>query len=179
MRKLRPEDDSDIECLEVNMKIRILLGCFVLVMAGFSPMIAQTVVASRAPAGFDPARDAAKDIREAVAEAGASGKRVLLDVGGEWCIWCRRLDTLFVTHPALEEYRNAHYVTVKVNWSKENKNEEVLSRYPKVAGYPHLFVLDKDGTLIQSQNTGDLEKGKGHDPEKVMAFLRRWATGPL
>jgi hypothetical protein len=99
------------------------------------------------------------------------------------CFWSRRLDTLFVTHPALEEVREANYVTVKVNWSKENKNEAVLSRYPAIKGYPHLFVLENDGTLLHSQDTGELEipkklepeKGKGHDPEKVMAFLRRWA----
>lgn len=124
---------------------------------------------------FDPARDAAEDIRQAVAEARSSGRRVLLDVGGEWCIWCRRLDTLFTVRRDLREYRDAHFVVVKVNWSKENKNEKVLSRYPPVSGYPHLFVLDADGTLLRSQNTGDLEKGKGHDPEKVMQFLRTWA----
>jgi len=125
---------------------------------------------------FDPARDAARDIADAVALGHSTGKRVLLDVGGEWCIWCRRLDSLFVSHPALEEERRAHYVTVKVNWSKENKNEQVLSRYPPVKGYPHLFVLDAEGTLVHSQDTGALEKGKGHDPEKVMAFLRQWAA---
>jgi len=124
---------------------------------------------------FDPSRDAAADIQNAVAEARSTGRRVLLDVGGEWCIWCRRLDTLFTVHPELEKYREAHYVVVKVNWSPENKNEKVLSRYPPVSGYPHLFVLGADGTLLHSQNTGELEKGKGHDPEKVMAFLRAWA----
>ena len=31
---------------------------------------------------YDPARDAAKDIDDAVAEAARSGKRVLLEVGG-------------------------------------------------------------------------------------------------
>jgi len=124
---------------------------------------------------FDPSRDAAKDIQAALRQAEASGRRVILDVGGEWCIWCRRLDSLFASHPEIEEYRRAHFVTVKVNWSPENKNEQVLSHYPKVAGYPHLFVLESDGTLLKSQDTGELEKGKGHDPEKVMAFLKKWA----
>ncbi|HEX7572605.1 MAG TPA: thioredoxin family protein [Bacteroidota bacterium] len=124
---------------------------------------------------FDPARDAANDIRLAVTEARTSGRRVLLDVGGDWCIWCRRLDTLFTAHRELVEYRDAHYVVVKVNWSKENKNEGVLSRYPAVSGYPHLFVLGSDGSLVHSQDTGALEKGRGHDPEKVMAFLKKWA----
>ncbi len=126
---------------------------------------------------FDPSRDAAADIRSALAEARHSGRRVLLDVGGNWCVWCRRLDTLFTTHPDLERFREAHYVVVKVNWSPENKNESVLSRYPAIRGYPHLFVLDGDGTLVRSEDTGELEKGKGHDPEKVMAFLRAWAAG--
>jgi hypothetical protein len=64
---------------------------------------------------------------------------------------------------------------VKVNWSPENKNEAVLSQYPKIPGYPHLFVLDATGKLVRSQDTGELEAGKGHDPEKVRAFLKRWA----
>jgi hypothetical protein len=44
-----------------------------------------------------------------------------------------------------------------------------------VSGYPHLFVLESDGSLVHSQETGALEKGKGHDPDKVMAFLKKWA----
>ena len=126
-------------------------------------------------ARFDPARDAAADIRGGVAEARRTGRRELLDVGGEWCIWCRRLDTLFTVHTELEKFREAHFVVVKVNWSPENKNESVLSRYPPVRGYPHLFVLENDGTLLYSEDTGELEKGKGHDPDRVMAFLRAWA----
>jgi thiol:disulfide interchange protein len=124
---------------------------------------------------FDPARDAAQDVRLAVAEAKRTGKNVLLDVGGEWCIWCRRLDSLFVRRADLAEARERWYVTVKVNYSKENKNEKLLSAYPKIPGYPHLFVLDASGKLLQSQDTGALESGKGHDPEKIMTFLRRWA----
>lgn len=124
---------------------------------------------------FDPARDAAKDIEQAVRLASASGRRVLLDVGGEWCVWCHRLDQLFADNPDLAAFLEKHYVVVKVNWSKENKNEEVLSRYPKVAGYPHLFVLEKDGSLLHSQETGALEEGKGHSKEKVLAFLKEWA----
>lgn len=124
---------------------------------------------------FDEKRDAAADIRHAVAEAKRSGRRVLLDVGGEWCVWCHRLDSLFVKNPDLNEYLHANFVVVKVNWSKNNKNEEVLSKYPRVAGYPHLFVLDETGRLLHSQDTSELEEGKGHSREKMFAFLRTWA----
>mgnify|MGYP001396386387 FL=1 len=64
-----------------------------------------------------------------------------------------------------------------MNVSKENDNRAFLSRWPKVAGYPHLFVLDADGRLLHSQDTGALELGKGYDAAKVRAFLERFAPG--
>ncbi len=124
---------------------------------------------------FDEKRDAAADIKLGVAEAKRSGRRVLLDVGGEWCIWCHRLDTLFMKHRDLADFMHKNFVVVKINYSKENKNEQVLSKYPKIPGYPHLFVLDAKGKLLHSQDTGELEEGKGHSKEKVFAFLEKWA----
>jgi thioredoxin-related protein len=123
---------------------------------------------------FDPTRDAAKDIANAVTEAKKSGKRIILDVGGEWCSWCHKLDKFFAENADVTQFMNDHYIVVKVNYSKENKNEAVLSRYPAVKGYPHLFVLDSDGTLVHSQDTGELESGDHHDHDKVLAFLKKW-----
>lgn len=124
---------------------------------------------------FDPKADAAKDIAAGVARAKKEKKRVILDVGGEWCIWCHRLDDLFTTNADVMKLLAAKYVVVKVNFSPENKNEAVLSKYPKISGYPHLFVLDADGKLLHSQDTGLLETGDHHDPDKVITFLKKWA----
>lgn len=126
---------------------------------------------------FDPNRDAAKDIAAAVSEAARSGKRVLVEVGGNWCIWCHEMERYFEEHADLRALRDRNYVTVKVNWSSENKNEAVLSRYPKIPGYPHLFVLDENGALIHSQDTSKLEDGKkSYDLKEFTAFLTRWAS---
>lgn len=128
---------------------------------------------------FDPTRDAEKDIKDAVTEAKKSNRRILLDVGGEWCIWCHRLDELFESNQDLNEFLHNNFVVVKINYSKENENKEVLSKYPKVAGYPHFFILDKNGKFLHSQNTGDLEEGKGHDKEEVFTFLKKWAPSKM
>ncbi|MEW6510029.1 MAG: thioredoxin family protein [Bacteroidota bacterium] len=160
---------------QVTVLVSLLAAVMIAWMVG--PAIQHSAAQEQvAVAKFDPSRDAARDLRDAISEAGRTGKRVLVDVGGEWCVWCRRLDSLFAGNRALNEFRAAHYVTIKVNWSKENKNEAVLSRFPKVAGYPHLFVLESDGSLLHSQDTGELEKGKGHDPAQVMVFLQKWAA---
>ena len=57
----------------------------------------------------------------------------------------------------------------------EKKNEKVLARYGKVEAFPHLFVLEKNGKLLHSQDTGLLETGDHHDSNKVIPFLKKWA----
>ncbi len=128
---------------------------------------------------YDPKRDAAKDIDAAVAEAKRSGRRVLLEVGGEWCIWCHRLDDFLSENKKLGVLLERNFVVVKVNYSPENKNEKVLSRYPEVAGYPHFFVLDREGQLLRSQDTAKLEEDKSYNAKRFKTFLTRWGPAGL
>lgn len=125
---------------------------------------------------FDPARDAARDVATAVATAKAQGKRVIVDVGGEWCPWCHILDRFVLSNPDVKALIDSKYVWVKVNFSRENKNEAVLSKWPAVKGYPHLFVLNADGKLLHSQETGSLEAGKDYDKAKFVAFLKTYGN---
>ncbi len=130
---------------------------------------------AQAPAGpFDASRDVAKDFEAAKVEAKRTHKRILLDVGGNWCSWCRLMDRFYGEQKDLRELRDRHFVTLLVNYSPEQKNEAFLGQFPKVKGYPHFFVLDADGKLLHSQDTGVLEDGKGYSREKMAAFLKAW-----
>lgn len=159
--------------------IRYSISFFALLVIVSCPAFAQTGSAAKPHwiplERFDEKRDAAADIKLGIAEAKRSGRRLLLDVGGEWCIWCHRFDTLLMRNPDLSDFMHKNFVVVKLNYSKENKNKNVLSKYPKIPGYPHLFVLDAKGKLLHSQDTGELEEGKGHSKEKVLTFLQTWA----
>lgn len=124
---------------------------------------------------YDPKANPSIDLKKTIEVATQTKKRILLDVGGEWCIWCHRLDDFFASNLDVTEYLKNNFVVMKVNFSKENDNEAFLKQFPKVAGYPHLFVLDSDGKFLHSQDTGKLEKDKGHDREKVFEFLKQWS----
>jgi thiol:disulfide interchange protein len=123
---------------------------------------------------FDPKRDGAKDVQAAVAKATKENKRILLDVGGEWCIWCKRMDEFFIAQKDIGAMLKKNFIVVKVNFSPENENKELLSKYPKITGYPHMFVLEKDGSFLHSQDTALLEEGSGYSREKMIAFLAKW-----
>lgn len=127
------------------------------------------------PWRFEPARDAAADLETALRMARASRRRVLVEIGGEWCSWCHIMDRFFAANPEIKRIRDANFIWLKVNFSKENRNEALLARWPKVAGYPHLFVLDANGRLLRSQDTGELEAGKDYDPVAFRAFLVEWS----
>ena len=124
---------------------------------------------------YDPKRDATQDIREAAAEAKRTNRRILLEVGGEWCSWCHHMDDFFVAHSDLTALRDKNFVIVKINFSEENQNKEVLAQYPAIEGYPHLFVLASDGTLVHSQDTSALEEGKSYNLDRFTTFLAYWA----
>ena len=154
---------------------RVSFIVFVLIVVLTTNLTAQDKSESTTPK-FDPARDPFKDLKEVVVDAQKTNKRILLDVGGEWCIWCHRLDGFLEAHPDLKNFMHDNFVVLKVNWSPENKNEKFLSQYPKVAGFPHIYILEKDGKLLFSKNTGELEKEKSYDAEKIMNFLKEWAA---
>lgn len=149
---------------------KILLFLAILVLMVLRPALATGSLPDR----FDPTRDAAADVATAVAMAKAQGKRVLVDVGGDWCSWCRLLDAFFAANVDARKLRDDNYVWVKVNWSPQNRNEALLSRWPRIQGYPHLFVLDGAGRLLHSQNTGLLEDAEGerYETSKFLDFLR-------
>jgi thioredoxin-related protein len=146
-------------------------------LASACALLVATAWAQQPPSQrFDPRRDAQADVQQALALAQAEGKKVLIDVGGEWCSWCHILDRFIAAHPEVQRTLQAEYVRVKVNFSPQNRNEKVLGRWPKPTGYPHLYVLDAAGQLLASQPSVELEAGQDYDEAKVLAFLKRHAA---
>lgn len=128
---------------------------------------------------FDPQRDAAADIQAAIAEARRTNKRILVDVGGDWCQYCHQMDQLFQEHPELLELRDKTFITVAVYYGTDKKNEQALSHYPKVEGIPHIYVLDSRGAVLHSQHVLELRKNGKYDPHTMKEFLTKWAPSPL
>jgi thiol:disulfide interchange protein len=127
-------------------------------------------------AGYDDKADPAQELAALVPAAQASHRRILLVVGGEWCVWCHYLHDFLEKDTDIRSLWDERFVTLHVNWTEENRNEAFLSRYPKIPGYPHIFVLDEDGTFLHSQGTEVLESGRGYSKEAIRAFLEKWSA---
>lgn len=145
-------------------------------------MAAHLIVAAAAEAApgaiFDPTADPAFELARARKAARAENKNLLLDIGGNWCVWCKILDGALHREPVLKRLVDRNYVLVHVNVSPENLNRSFMSRFPTATGYPFLIVLTPNGKTLHAQNGLEFQKGKspqdGYDPASVARFLERW-----
>jgi thioredoxin-related protein len=165
---------------------RLILSLAIISLMGVSAMAQNTKDAAPKELGhiYNPQANAQADIDAAVAKAKSSGKHVLLQVGGNWCIWCIRFHDLVEKTPELKDYINNNYEFVLVNYSPEAKNTAVLNKLgnPGRFGYPNFVVLDGSGKVIHIQDSGALERdkeetekeGKGHSVKKSLDFLKNW-----
>ena len=130
---------------------------------------------------YKPEENAEKAIAAAVKEAKDQGKHVFIQVGGNWCIWCARFNDFVTSDLSIDSLVQKNYIVYHMNWSKENKNEELLKKYkfPQRFGFPVFLVLDGKGNLIHTQNSEYLEKEKGYDKQRVMEFFRSWSPSAL
>lgn len=123
---------------------------------------------------YDSKRDPELDYRPALAEAQRGNKRILVIVGRNSCSWTKKLEALFSEDKEISSRLAQGYLLLRIHFDNNNTNARFLSRFPPVAGVPHLFVLDKDGRLLCSQETDPLEAGDAHDRNKVLDFLTKW-----
>jgi thioredoxin-related protein len=125
---------------------------------------------AKLPKPYDPKADAEKDLQNLVAKAKKEKKNIVIQAGGNWCIWCLRFNQFVQTTPELKKIVDENYEYYHLNYSPENKNEKIFAKY----GNPVFIILDQNGKMIHVQQSDVLEEGKGYSLEKVKEFFNTW-----
>lgn len=130
---------------------------------------------------YDPSADAKAEIAAAVKKAEIEGKHVLLQIGGNWCGWCILFDKKVNSNDTLRLALEENFIVYHLNYSKENKNVDVMSslEFPQRFGFPVFVILDGKGNRLHTQNSAYLEQGKGHNTDKVLAFFKHWSPAAI
>ena len=123
---------------------------------------------------YDVSRNPNADGRDALNLAKETNRKVLVEVGGDWCSWCFVLDRFIRENPMLESLLHQVFVVLKVNISEKNDNSEFMAAFPPAQGYPHMYVTDSSGNILSSQDTADFRENNNYSEVRFMAFLDRW-----
>ncbi len=132
---------------------------------------------AKLPKPYNDKENAEQKIKDLVARAKKENKNIIIQAGGNWCIWCLRFNQYVQSTPELKEIVDQNYLYYHLNYSPENKNEKVFAKYDNPGakfGYPVFIVLDQDGKMIHTQDSAVLEEGKGYSLEKTKAFFMKY-----
>ena len=131
---------------------------------------------------YNPSSDAKSDIKNIIKKAKAEHKYILLQGGGNWCKWCIEFHRFCKADKQIDSIIDANYIWYHLNYSKENKNEDLFKKYayPQRFGFPVFIILDENGNRIHTQNSEYLEDGKSsYDKNKIISFLNNWSPSAV
>jgi thiol-disulfide isomerase/thioredoxin len=118
------------------------------------------------------------EIDAAFERARAGGKRVIIDMGGNWCGWCRGLAGVMdlpEVAPFIEENFEVVFVGVSATQGGSLMNREVVQRFgmEDIPGVPWLVIAEPDGTILHSSY--EVTDEDHETPQAMVDWLAGWA----
>lgn len=132
---------------------------------------------------YDESINQMEQIDNAIKQAKSEGKFVVCQVGGNWCPWCLRFAEFITNDSTINKLVNDNFVYIHVNYNPRQSDEaqkEIAAKMmkrlgnPARFGFPVFVVLDENGKVIHTQDSGFLEEGKSYNKEKVIRFFECW-----
>lgn len=123
---------------------------------------------------YDDKRDPFKDAQAAITLAQKSNRNVLIEIGGNWCTWCHKMDAFLEKNPKIYQALHDNYVLLKISVSDSNENEAFMKSLPPVQGYPHMYVSTNTGQMLLSKDTAELLHDLEYSAEYWLTFLAKW-----
>jgi hypothetical protein len=132
----------------------------------------------KTPPIYDPQFDALADVESALNTARATGKRVLIEFGGQGHPDCGKLYNSLRGHAELSARLRQGFELVLVDTDYPDAGQIVYKKYvPPTSrkALPALCVLNPDGTVRHIDDTADLKTGDDYDIDKLKSFLEKWS----
>ena len=168
------------------------LSCAMLALALASPSVPLAAAGVTAPrvavASFDalpqplplpyaPDADAKAAVAAAKARALKGHRKLLIDLGGNWCLDCRLLAGV-MDLPAMRGFVARHYEVVTVDIGRFDKNLDIPARYGitgRLAGVPALLIVDpKTDRVVNRGRETALADARSLSPQGLADWLAQW-----
>ena len=121
-----------------------------------------------APAAAHDAVDAAER------QAKQTGRRLLIDFGGNWCPDCRMLAGVMQLG-TVRSWITQNFVPVSVNVDHLNANMDIARRYGVVIkAVPTVLIVTPDGKLLNPDGTLTLGNARTMSSQAVVDQLGKW-----
>ena len=128
-------------------------------------------------APYDLTANANAIVDAAFARARKSHKRVLIDLGGNWCGDCRILAGVMAL-PEMRGFLARHFEVAEVNVGRFDTNLQIPARFgftKRLIGVPTVLIAAPDGRLLNRGDVFALADARHMRPQAVADWLAKWA----
>jgi thiol-disulfide isomerase/thioredoxin len=128
------------------------------------------------PLPYDEKADADRQVAAAKAQAKKEKKKLLIDLGGNWCPDCRVFAGVLEL-PEVAAFVKRHYVVVTVDVGRMDKNLQIPGHYgiDKVRGVPAVLIVDpKTDKLLNDGRLFALADARHMTPQALADWLAQW-----
>ena len=131
------------------------------------------------PLPYDESANADAQVAAARARAIRSHKRLLNDLGGNWCLDCRILAGTMEL-PKLAAYVKRHFEVLTVDVGRFDKNLQVPAAYgitSRLKGVPAVLIVDpRTNRLVNKGHETALADARSMSPQALADWLAQWAA---
>ncbi|HEX8486753.1 thioredoxin family protein [Sphingomonas sp.] len=131
------------------------------------------------PLPYDEAANADAQVAAARARAIKARKRLIIDLGGNWCLDCRLLAGVMEL-PEMKPFVARHFEVVTVDVGRFDKNLQIPARYgitSRLKGVPAVLVVDpKSNRLLNAGRETALSDARSLTPQALADWLAGWVA---
>jgi thioredoxin-like negative regulator of GroEL len=127
---------------------------------------------------YDEHANADAAVAVAFERAKKSHKRVLIDLGGNWCVDCVVLAN-FLKLPEMQRFMAAHYEMVPVDVGRFDRNQQIAARFgitARLKGVPALLIATPDGKLVNGNDIFATADASSMTPQALANYLAKYAN---
>lgn len=126
---------------------------------------------------YDEHANADAAVVAAFDHAKKSHKRVLIDLGANWCVDCVVLAN-FLKLPEMQRFMTAHYELVSVDVGRFDRNQQIPARFGitgRLKGVPTLLIVTPDGKLMNGNDVFATADASSMTPQALADYLAKYA----
>ena len=130
------------------------------------------------PYPYDEKANATAALDKALARAKATNKRVLIDMGGNWCGDCRILAAT-MDLPEMKAFIHRNFEVVSVDVGRFDKNLQIPARYgitERLEGVPAILIVDPalNKQLVSRADVAALADARHMAPQALADWFAKY-----
>jgi len=143
---------------------------------GGAPRLASTALPRVLPQPYRADADATVEIEHAFQRAFVTGRRVIVDLGANWCPDCRALAGMFQL-PEFKRLLGERYEHVYVDVNRFERNAHVVKALgiDDLNGIPTVLIFSPERRLLNRATSEEWHDAATRNPQQAFNYFWRWS----